>query len=394
MATAAAAAAAALPSAVPEAARTVDMAEEALHAGKWLQARSRASEVLAQQGAALADVTRAFYVLLQVDFHAGRLTDLKEASQFYGRDLQSLPVTVILLWGVIALEMEAGAAARAVLGSYTARLSEAAGAPLPSEDHLALSRLYAVRVLRGACGDAAGARAWLLAGGAGLSDGQRQLLLTELEDTEAAAHGCSEQREQQQREQQQQAGPSGGLTEPSNGNSGGVAAAAAGWAEGGLGQPGQFFTVTGEIEEIEDDWPTPPTLPAAGSAAAAAHAAGAGPGGRRGGGEGQGEGGQQQQQGVATRTWAWAVERAGQLRAAPVVQDTLRLLHLEDVPAWQIAGGAAAAALVAFSVYRERRGIRRAAVGAASGLLAGLSQVAAMATGFEPNAMAAVPRPQ
>jgi hypothetical protein len=48
------------------------MAEEALHAGKWLQARSRASEVLAQQGAALADVTRAFYVLLQVDFHAGR----------------------------------------------------------------------------------------------------------------------------------------------------------------------------------------------------------------------------------------------------------------------------------------------------------------------------------
>ena len=58
-----------MPNALP---RAVDSAEEALHAGKWLQARGKASEVLAQAGAAPADLTRAFYVLLQVDFHTGR----------------------------------------------------------------------------------------------------------------------------------------------------------------------------------------------------------------------------------------------------------------------------------------------------------------------------------
>lgn len=52
--------------------RAADAAEDALHAGKWLQARGKASEVLAQAGAPQADVTRAFYVLLQVDFHTGR----------------------------------------------------------------------------------------------------------------------------------------------------------------------------------------------------------------------------------------------------------------------------------------------------------------------------------
>lgn len=43
------------------------------------------------------------------------------------------------------------------------------------EDALALSRLYAVQLLSGLCGDFQAAADWLLEGGAGLSDEQQEV---------------------------------------------------------------------------------------------------------------------------------------------------------------------------------------------------------------------------
>ncbi len=73
------------------------------------------------------------------------------------------------------------------------------------------------------------------------------------------------------------------------------------------------------------------------------------------------------------------------------MQGALRALGLEEVPPWQLAGGAAAGALLAFSLFRERRALRRGARGAAAGAAAALAQLAGMATGLSPNAMAAAP---
>ena len=123
--------------------------------------------------------------------------------------------------------------------------------PLAREDALALSRLYAVRVLAGACGAAAEARAWLEGGGAGLGEAQRRLLLAELSGAEAAAAGgaplapAPQQQQQPQQLQPQQR------------------------AEQGAANP--FFTMTGEVEEAELEacWPQPGDGPAAAAAAPA-----------------------------------------------------------------------------------------------------------------------------
>ena len=72
-------------------------------------------------------------------------------------------------------------------------------------------------------------------------------------------------------------------------------------------------------------------------------------------------------------------------------QGALRAVGLEAVPPWQLAGGAAAGALLAFSLLRERRALRRGARSAAVGAAAGLAQLAGMAMGFAPAAMAAPP---
>ncbi|KAI8472322.1 MAG: hypothetical protein J3K34DRAFT_519801 [Monoraphidium minutum] len=394
---------AATPGAPPTA---VERAEEALHAGRWLDARGAASEALARPDAARGDVGRALFVLLQVDFRTGRLTDLEGTAKLYGRDLRSLPVTAVLLWGVIALEMEAGDAARALLGAYTSACGDAD--PSPSrDDRLALSRLYALRVLRGACGDAAAARAWLRGGGAGLLEDQRRMVLAELDEAEAAAPTGSgpaaggggakqqpqqqqpQQQQPQQQQQQQQPRPPGeaAAAPAAPAPAAAAAAAAADWAHGGLGRPGQFFTMTGEIEELEGAWPLP------------ADSAGGG-GGQGGEGaeqaaarglHGDGRPPARQQEGGAGAAAAAAEEEEEEGRQ-PGGGDALRALRLDRVPPWQLAAGGAAAAALGYSLYRERRAARRAAARLAGGALAALSQVAAMATGFEPDAMAAAPR--
>jgi hypothetical protein len=145
-------------------------------------------EALARADAAPQELTRAFFVLLQADFQAGRcglrggqggllsvapaqamtethsamwwrdhplllggrrrpapaflnmtypctpppplpcrLTDLQEACDSHGRPLPALPVAVLLLWGVAALQLGAGAAARGVLDRYCGGVDAAGG---------------------------------------------------------------------------------------------------------------------------------------------------------------------------------------------------------------------------------------------------------------------------
>lgn len=378
---------------------SLDQAEEALHLGKWLQGRNKASEVLADANSSGPELTRAFYVLLQVDFQTGRLTDLEETAKYYGRDLNCLPVTVILLWGVIALEMEAGAAARSVLSKYVTSSSRN-GPALSPEDALALSRLYAVRVLADFVGDWTGAQDWLEAGGAGLSQEQQQLLLSELANLKGAGDLNSsttcglatEQRAAAQHGSMEQAGG----TLRSSSQQAATSSQAASWAEQ-LQQPGAFCTMMGEIEELDDaHFPTEGSAAAAAASAAAATASPAGLASAyhdSSSGDGhERRTDQAQEQGSGAKALAWAKERASTCWEAPVVQETLRALHLQDVPVWQLAGGAAAFALLTYSLYRERRSVRRAAGGLAGGVASGLVQIASMATGFQPDAMVVAPR--
>lgn len=69
------------------------------------------------------------------------------------------------------------------------------------------------------------------------------------------------------------------------------------------------------------------------------------------------------------------------------VQDALKAFNLQDVPAWELASGAAAAVLLTYGLYRHRRRVKRAAADFASGV----SQTARMALGMSINPMAAVP---
>jgi len=55
------------------------------------------------------------------------LTPLEATAQSHNRPLPSLPVAAVLLWGVIALEMEQQAAARDLLGRYIAAGSVSSG---------------------------------------------------------------------------------------------------------------------------------------------------------------------------------------------------------------------------------------------------------------------------
>lgn len=73
--------------------------------------------------------------------------------------------------------------------------------------------------------------------------------------------------------------------------------------------------------------------------------------------------------------------------AAAAAQDALKALNLQDVPPWELAGGAAAAALLTYTLYRNRRRVRRAAADFA----AGVAQTARMGLGMSVNPMAAVP---
>jgi hypothetical protein len=216
--------------------------------------------------------------------------------------------------------------------------------------------------------------------------------------------------------QQQQQQPSGAQPEADKQQQ--ADASLLGYMPSGRGNP--FVTLTGEIEEIEEV-PLP-----------------AGPSGRRGGGgEGWGpDGGAPAAGGVWARAKAAASEcwesaavqvrvflgrgaARGEIRAvgprsggrrlpkarksaltprppAPPPrpqQDALAALGLQNMPRWQLAGGAAAGALVAFSLYRERRTLRRGGARVAAGAAAALSQLAGLALGGAgPSAMAAAPR--
>jgi hypothetical protein len=70
-------------------------------------------------------------------------------------------------------------------------------------------------------------------------------------------------------------------------------------------------------------------------------------------------------------------------------QGALGVLHLQDVPPWELAGGAGLAVLVSYSLYRERRNLKRAAASLASSV----AQTAGMALGGlrSLNAMGAAP---
>jgi hypothetical protein len=72
---------------------------------------------------------------------------------------------------------------------------------------------------------------------------------------------------------------------------------------------------------------------------------------------------------------------------AGAMQATTHALNMEDTPGWQVATAVAAAALVGFSVYRERKAIRKALVRFSQGVGA----TAVMGLGFTPNAMGAAP---
>lgn len=73
--------------------------------------------------------------------------------------------------------------------------------------------------------------------------------------------------------------------------------------------------------------------------------------------------------------------------AIAAIQDALKAFNLQDVPPWELAGGAAAAAVLTYTLYRNRRRVRRAVADFA----AGVGSTAQMALGMSVNPMAAVP---
>lgn len=69
------------------------------------------------------------------------------------------------------------------------------------------------------------------------------------------------------------------------------------------------------------------------------------------------------------------------------LQDALKAFNLQDIPPWELASGAAAAVLLTYGLYRNRRRVKRAA----KDFVSGVAQTAQMALGTSVNPMAAVP---
>eukprot|EP00879_Flechtneria_rotunda_P017140 GHRR01017951.1.p1 GENE.GHRR01017951.1~~GHRR01017951.1.p1 ORF type:complete len:557 (+),score=208.68 GHRR01017951.1:82-1752(+) len=165
-------------------------AEDQLQRGLVEAAHGSARKALALR-AASSDPTalaRGYSVLIQAEFQCNRLTDLEKTLRDSGHTtIDQLPVAVILLWGVVAVELQAAAAARATLGKYIAT-KQGAPSGLSREDAMALSRLYAVQLLSGLCQDFDAAADWLDSGGLGVSPEQRELLLLEVEEAEELLH--------------------------------------------------------------------------------------------------------------------------------------------------------------------------------------------------------------
>lgn len=101
--------------------------------------------------------------------------------------------------------------------------------------------------------------------------------------------------------------------------------------------------------------------------------------------------GYQQQHEQQQSLMEWISSSGSKLWATPAVQGVLHALHLHELQPYEVVGGAALAGLVGWSVYRERRAIKRAA----ADLAAGVAQTARMALGFTVvNPMGAVPGTQ
>lgn len=176
--------------ATPQPAALVAAAQVALENGLVEHAAAAASTSLAACAGDACAAGAALSLLTQAEFQASRLTDVDAALCRAGVALEALPAAPVLLWGVVALELDALAAARSLLSRYLAANGASSGAAtgtnrLSREDAFALSRLYGVQLLAQRCGDVTAAAEWLAAGGAGLSEEQQELLLLEVEEAEA-----------------------------------------------------------------------------------------------------------------------------------------------------------------------------------------------------------------
>ncbi|WIA12476.1 hypothetical protein OEZ85_012511 [Tetradesmus obliquus] len=350
-----------------------------------------------------AALGRGYAVLIQADFQLERLTDLHGTLQQCGHQIQQLPLTAIMLWGVVAVEFQEAEAARSTLGAY---LEATQGRPegMSREDAMALSRLYAVQLLAGLCQDFMAAAAWLEAGGAGLSHEQQELLLLEVDEAEellqeehlaawASTHAA--------------AATDGGAADPAAGSDAHQAARADSElyrdadADAHSNAPcGTAMCSTAASLSIADSaggmlgFQSPPyadlqinngddgsgsnnssngALQGAGGVTAAVNT------------------GYQQQHEQQQSLMEWISSSGSKLWATPAVQGVLHALHLQELQPYEVVGGAALAGLVGWSVYRERRAMKRAV----ADLAAGVAQTARVALGFTVvNPMGAVPGTQ
>lgn len=385
-----------------------------------------------------------------------RLTDLDDACAASARPLKSLPVAVPLLWGVIALELGEADAARPTLLRYcgaaaaVAASSTTAAQQLSRADALALARLLAVRVLAAAGRDPQGARSWLAKDAAPLlSAEQRRLLLAEVDEAEEAARAedaalAAAAEAEEGLQSGNQGGPGTALaallkaTGAGAGGGGGgavngsAAAAVVPSAAVEVHAGSDLMTMTGEMpaadaEDLAD------AQASSGDDRAPWRSGGGGGGGSNGGSDQSSKYQQQRQQqqpvasqrppppppsrqaeeeaarqarydAAAATTNArpqppsWRQWASDAWSSSPTVQSALSALNLEGATPGQVAAGAGAAALVAYSLWRERRAVKAAGRRAARAAAAALAQTAGMAFGFAaggaPNPMAAAPRAQ
>jgi hypothetical protein len=500
------------------------LAEDLLHEGALDDAEGFAWRALRDRCATPGDVTRAFCVLLQCDFEARRcvewdcgrgvpptrggadalrsrttrqhappkpkkhphhhphphqnntkqhrLTNLDDACLACARPLETLPVAVPLLWGVIALELGETDAARPALVRYCSSAATSTtsttSSTLSRADALALARLLAVRVLAAAGRDADAARAWLAEDARRaaplLSAEQRRLLVGEVDEAEAEARRVAEEEEAAVAAAASSeaaggdrgpgtalaallkattgAGAGGGGASGDGGGNGFAAAAtaAASATPVQVHAGSDLMTMTGEMMTMGASCPRADDTAATSGDVDRSWRSGGGGGGGNGGGSNGGSdqsskyaASQQRQPGggqpppppppsAPREAEAAAAARAPHHHAAaaarptpplppssssswrqwasdawassPTVQGALSALNLEGAGPGQVAAGAGAAALVAYSLWRERRAVKGAARRAAAAAAAALMQTGGMAFGLVPNPMAAAPRAQ
>lgn len=353
---------------------------------------------------------RALYVMLQAKYQQGVLEDITDIADQMQVCMADLPAPVVLLWGVIALQLQKAVHAERTIKSYIHGLCTSSSlrtGGVSAEDRLALARLYAVRIMGASLQDPNGALTWLHKNELALPLEQHRQLLDQVQKQHVgnppyssskylstSAHSTCAAAE----------APTAHASPPSEHGAGSTHSA------GEVGDS-PFCSMMGEMNQVpplqaapgSPDEPCTPSSSVQGSSGrdtdqaggggSSSSLAGRGPPPNSQPCDGQPPTPRPHTGGLIHRAYASGEQTLHKASEAGSswLRATREQMQARGVSSTQVVLGAAVTGALLYSVYAERRSLRRRTRTGTAAVITGVMDVLEMALGFRPNPMGAAP---